>query len=135
MPQEAFTVYVVDDDASIRTALKRLLRSVGYHAVTFESAEGFLDGSARLTKGCLVLDIRLPGMTGLDLQEHLSSLGSEHPVIFMTAHENLDWRERARKAGAIAYLKKPFPEKVLLDAIRLASLEAAKSGSGEKTNL
>ncbi|MDQ1333642.1 MAG: hypothetical protein QG552_592 [Thermodesulfobacteriota bacterium] len=122
MTQEAFTVYVVDDDASIRSALKRLLRSVGYHAVTFESAEGFLDCAAAMGKGCLVLDIRLPGMSGLDLQEQLSLSGLEYPVIFMTAHDNAQWQERARKSGALAYLRKPFPEQALLDAIRLASL-------------
>jgi len=133
--QERFTVYIVDDDASIRSALKRLLRSVGYHAVTFDSAEGFLDGAARLAKGCLVLDIRLPGMTGLDLQEQLSLLGSGHPIIFMTAHDNPEWQERARKAGAIAYLKKPFPEQVLLEAIQLACFDLSESGNGDRLNL
>ena len=108
MTQEAFTVYVVDDDASIRGALKRLLRSVGYHAVTFDSAESFLDCAVTLGKGCLVLDIRLPGMTGLDLQAKLSLSGVRRPIIFMTAHDNPRWRERAEKAGAIAYLRKPF---------------------------
>jgi len=133
--QKALTVYVVDDDASIRSALKRLLRSVGYHAVTFETAEGFLDGSARLAKGCLVLDIRLPGMSGLDLQERLSLLGSEHPVIFMTAHDNPEWQEMARKAGAVAYLKKPFPEQALLEAIRLACPDVCESGNGDRVNV
>jgi FixJ family two-component response regulator len=120
MPQGAFRVYVVDDDASIRGALSRLLRSSGYHAVTFESAEGFLERAAGLGRGCLVLDIRLPGMTGLDLQERLSLSGLAYPVIFMTAHDNPEWQERARKAGALAYLRKPFPEQALLDAIRIA---------------
>jgi FixJ family two-component response regulator len=133
MPQEVFTVYVVDDDASIRGALKRLLRSVGYHAVTFDSAESFLGCVADLGKGCLVLDIRLPGMTGLDLQEKLSSSGFEYPVIFMTAHDNPQWQERARKAGSLAYLRKPFPEQELLDAIRIAragSVEWEQEGQG-----
>ena len=121
MPQKSFTVYVVDDDDSIRRALKRLLRSVGYHAVTFESAEGFLDSSSCSGEGCLVLDIRLPGMTGLDLQEKLVSSGAKYSVIFMTAHDNPQWRERAKKAGAIAYLTKPFGDQSLLDAIQFAS--------------
>jgi len=103
--------------------------------VTFDSAEGFLDGAARLAKGCLVLDIRLPGMTGLDLQEQLSLLGSGHPIIFMTAHDNPEWQERARKAGAIAYLKKPFPERVLLGAIQLACFDLSESGNGDRLNL
>jgi FixJ family two-component response regulator len=118
--QKAFTVYVVDDDESIRRALKRLLKSVGYDALTFESAEDFLDSASRLSEGCLVLDIRLPGMTGLELQEKLASLGAKYPVIIMTAHENPQWRERAEKAGAIAYLRKPFGDQSLLDAIQFA---------------
>jgi FixJ family two-component response regulator len=119
MPQKPVTVYVVDDDESIRRALKRLLRSFGYHAVTFESAEEFLDSSS-LGDGCLILDIRLPGMTGLDLQEKLSSSGAKYAIIFMTAHDNPQWQERAKKAGAIAYLRKPFDEQLLLNAIQVA---------------
>jgi FixJ family two-component response regulator len=120
MPQESFTVYVVEDDESIRRAIGRLLRSVGYHALTFESAEEFLDTISGTGEGCLVLDIRLPGMTGLDLQEKLSSSGAKYPVIFMTAHDNPQWQERAKKAGALAYLKKPFGDRSLLDAIQFA---------------
>jgi len=121
VPQESFTVYVVDDDESIRRALGRLLRSAGYDALTFESAEEFLDSTPGLGEGCLVLDIRLPGMTGLDLQERLVSGGTRYAIVFMTAHDNPQWQERAKKAGAVAYLRKPFPEHSLLDAIRLAS--------------
>jgi len=120
MPQKSFTVYVVDDDDSIRRALQRLLRSVGYQALTFESAEEFLDSTSCSVEGCLILDIRLPGMTGLELQEKLVSKGAQHSIIFMTAHDNPQWRERARKAGAIAYLKKPFGDQSLLDAIQFA---------------
>ena len=125
MPEESFTVFVVDDDESIRRALTRLLSSRGYHAVTFESAEDFMDSAPGGGEGCLVLDIRLPGMTGLDLQEKLSSSGAKYAVIFMTAHENPEWRQRAKKAGAVAYLKKPFHDQSLLDAIQLACREAA----------
>jgi len=125
MPQKPVTVYVVDDYESIRRALKRLLRSAGYHAVTFESAEDFMDAAPGGGEGCLVLDIRLPGMTGLDLQEKLSSSGAKYDVIFMTAHDNPQWQQRAKKAGAVAYLKKPFDEQSLLDAIQLARHEAA----------
>jgi FixJ family two-component response regulator len=120
MPQESITVYVVDDDDSIRRALKRLLSSVGYHALTFASAEEFLEFAPEPGKGCIVLDIRLPKMTGLELQKRLASRESAYPVIFMTAHDNPQWRERAEKAGAIAYLKKPFHEQSLLDGVRLA---------------
>jgi len=125
MPQKAVTVYVVDDDESVRRALQRLLRSAGYHAVTFESAEDFIDSTPGRGEGCIVLDIRLPGMTGLDLQEKLSSSGAKYAVIFMTAHDNPQWQERAKKAGALAYLRKPFSEQSLLNAIQLASHEAA----------
>jgi FixJ family two-component response regulator len=123
MPQESVTVYVVDDDESVRRALQRLLRSAGYHAVTFESAEDFIDSTPGRGEGCLVLDIRLPGMTGLDLQEKLSSSGAKYAVIFMTAHDNPQWRQRAKRAGAVAYLRKPFDEQSLLDAIQLACHE------------
>ena len=120
MPKQSITVYIVDDDNSIRTALGRLLRSIGYHALTFASAEEFLEFAPELGEGCLVLDIRLPGMSGLDLQEKIASRGTELPVIIMTAHDNPQWQERAEKADVVAYLKKPFHEKLLLDAIRLA---------------
>jgi FixJ family two-component response regulator len=120
MPGGSITVYVVDDDESIRRALERLLRSVGYRALTFESAEAFLEATSGRGEGCLVLDIRLPGMTGLDLQKKLASWGANYSVIFMTAHDNPEWQERARKGGALAYLKKPFHEQVLLQAIELA---------------
>ena len=125
MAKESFTVYVVEDDESIRRALKRLLRSAGYHAVTFESAEDFIDSTPEGGEGCLILDIRLPGMTGLDLQEKLSSSGAKYAVIFMTAHDNPQWQERAKKGGALAYLRKPFDEQSLLNAIQLACHEAA----------
>ena len=120
MPKESITVYIVDDDESIRKALKRLLKAAGYHALTFASAEDFLDSTSGRGEGCLVLDIRLPGITGLELQEKLASGGAKYAVIFMTAHDNPQWQERARKAGAVAYLKKPFNEHLLLDAIQWA---------------
>ena len=120
MPQESVTVYVVDDDESVRRAIRRLLSSVGYRALIFESAEEFLDSTSGLVEGCLLLDIRLPGMTGLDLQEELVSKEMGWRVIFMTAHDNPWWKEKAKKAGAVAYLKKPFREQSLLDAVRIA---------------
>jgi FixJ family two-component response regulator len=120
MPEESYTVYVVDDDESIRRALKRLLRSAGYHAVTFNSAEDFMETTSGRGEGCLVLDTCLPGMTGPDLQAKLAALGEKYPVIFMTAHDNPQWREVAKKAGAVAYLREPFDEESLLNAIHLA---------------
>jgi len=120
MPQDPFKVYVVDDDDSIRRALRRLFRSFGYHAVTYASAEDFLDSAPGSGEACLILDICLPGMTGFDLQEKLISRGAKYPVIFMTAHDNPQWQDRAKKAGAVAYLKKPFSEQSLMEAIHLA---------------
>ena len=117
MPQDSITVYVIDDDDSIRRALKRLLRSVGYHVLTYESAEEFLEFAPEPDGGCLVLDIHLPKMTGFDLQEKLISRGAKYSVIFITAFDNLHWQKRARKMGAAAYLRKPFNEQAMLDAI------------------
>ena len=134
MPEQSFTVFVVDDDESIQRALKRLLRSEGYHVVTFGSAEDLLESPSVLGEGCLVLDIRLPGMSGLDLEERLCSSGTRHPVIFMTAHDNPQWQERARAVGAVAYLRKPFDQQALLGAVRIALTK--RSGSeGEKVAL
>jgi FixJ family two-component response regulator len=121
--QESVTVYIVDDEESIRSALSRLLRSVGYQVLSFESAEDFLNSASGLGEGCLVLDIQLKGMTGLDLQERLTSWGMSYPIIFITAYDNPQWRNRAEKAGAVAYLRKPFNEKALLDSIRLCQTQ------------
>jgi FixJ family two-component response regulator len=118
MQRESLTVYVVDDDGSVRRALERLLRSAGYRVHTFDSAENFLGVTSGRVDGCLVLDIRLPGMTGLDLQESLADRGVNCKVIFITAHDNPSWRERADRLGAVAYLTKPFGEVSLLNAIR-----------------
>jgi len=126
LQKKPFTVYVVDDDESIRKALKRLLGSVGYHTLTFASAEALLELPLAHGEGCLVLDIRLPGMTGFELQEKLLLQGSEYPVLFMTAHDNPQWQERARKAGAVAYLKKPFLEQTLFEAVGYAFKKGCK---------
>jgi FixJ family two-component response regulator len=133
MLEPSFTVFVVDDDESIQRALKRLLRSEGYRVVTFGSAEDLLESGSVLGEGCLVLDIRLPGMSGLDLDERLSSSGRRRPVIFMTAHDNPQWQERAGAAGAVAYLRKPFDQQSLLDAVRLAL--ARRSGPGKEDDV
>lgn len=126
MHRESSTVYVVDDDESICRALKRLLRSADYQALTFTSAEDFLDATSGRIEGCLVLDIRLPGMSGLDLWERLISLGTECKIVFMSAHDNPQWRQRAMKLGAVAYLKKPFRNHLLLNAIRFGTIDRSK---------
>lgn len=120
MDEKPLTVLVVDDDESVRRALQRLLRSNGFQVVTFESAEDFLQSGLVQGEVCLILDIRLPGISGLDLYDNLASSGVTYPVIFMTAHDNPQWQEMAEKAGAVAYLRKPFDEQSLLSALGLA---------------
>jgi FixJ family two-component response regulator len=129
MPEKRFTVFVVDDDESILRALKRLLKSDGYHVLTFGSAEDLLESPSLGDEGCLVLDIRLPGMTGLELQEKLSSSGARYGAILMTAHDNPQWQEKAKAAGAIAYLRKPFDQQALLDAVRRCRQQTGTSGA------
>ena len=120
MDDKSLTVFVVDDDASVRRALKRLLASNGYQVVTFESAEDFLRSSSAMGGVCLILDILLPGMSGPDLYDNLAASGVKVPVIFMTAHDNSQWQELTEKAGAIPCLRKPFGEQSLLSALHHA---------------
>ncbi len=117
MAEAKFIVFVVDDDESVRASLKLLIESSGYDVVTFKSAEDFLDSSFGENPCCLVLDIRLPGMSGLQLQEHLVKAQSQIPVIFITGHDSGRMEDEAMRLGAVAYLRKPFDEQCLLDAI------------------
>jgi FixJ family two-component response regulator len=111
-------VSVVDDDVSLRRSLRNLLNSVGFEVETFESAEAFLASDSRERAACLVLDLRMPGMGGLDLLSHLAATGSRLPVIVLTAHGDDDARRRSLDAGAVAFLIKPFQSAALLDAIQ-----------------
>ena len=120
MEDHGRVVCVVDDDASLRRSLKNLLTSVGFLVETFQSAEAFLDAAHRQNIGCVVLDLRLTGMNGLDLLRRLASTGSRIPVIILTAHGDDETRERTLQAGAIAFLRKPFQSATLLDAVRAA---------------
>jgi two-component system response regulator FixJ len=113
-------VCVVDDDASLRRSLRNLLTSVGFRVETFQSVEAFLDAGDRGSAGCIVLDLRLTGMNGLDLLRHLADIGSRVPVIILTAHGDDEIRRRSLQAGAVAFLKKPFQSATLLDAVRTA---------------
>ena len=113
-------VCVVDDDASLRRALRRLLRTGGFVVEVFSSAEAFLCSEHRARADCLVLDVRLQGMSGVELQEHLLAGGSAIPVVFMTAHDDASTRERATQAGAVEYLRKPFDGESLMGAINRA---------------
>jgi FixJ family two-component response regulator len=111
------TVFVVDDDASVRRALKRLLASVGLPCATFETAAEFLERARRGVAGCLLLDVRMPGLSGMDVQRLLNADGNDIPIIFVTAHADVPMTVRAMKAGAIEVLTKPFEDQVLLDAV------------------
>jgi len=111
-------IFVVDDDESVRRALQRLLKSAGFAVETFASAEYFLKRTHHDAPGCLLLDVRMPGLSGLDLQKRLAASGSTMPIIFMTAHDDEEARSEALKSGAVAFLLKPFEERALLDAIR-----------------
>jgi FixJ family two-component response regulator len=118
--QEENTVYVVEDDASLCNAVRRLLTSAQYRVVTFPSAEEFYRSDFKSSPGCLLLDIRLPGINGFDLQEKLIASGVQMPVIFITGQDRAGMEERAMRLGATAYLRKPFDEDALLGAIHLA---------------
>ncbi len=119
------TVFVIDDDRSVRKALSLLMESVGLDVQTFPSAEAFLAHDLPDRPSCLVLDVRMPGMSGLDLQEELNRAGQRIPIIFITGHGDVGMRVRALKAGAVDFLQKPFDAQELLDAIHCA-LKAAK---------
>jgi two-component system, LuxR family, response regulator FixJ len=114
------TVFVVDDDASVRRGLERLLRSVGYRVETFASAREFLERGRLEGAGCLVLDVRMPGQSGLELHEVLVAGGHDIPVVFITGHGDIPMAVRAMKSGAADFLAKPFDDEVLLDAVRQA---------------
>lgn len=110
-------IYVVDDDASVRDAVSNLLESVGLRAQVFESAEAFRKTPRPEVPGCIVLDVRLPGLNGLEFQEALAKAGETMPIIFITAHGDVPMTARAMKAGAIEFLMKPFQKEELLAAI------------------
>jgi len=113
-------VFVVDDDLSVREALNSLIRSVGLRVETFASAQDFLQQQRPDAAACLVLDVRMPGLSGLDLQRELAHSGERIPIIFITGHGDIPMSVRAMKAGAVEFLPKPFRDEDLLDAIREA---------------
>jgi len=113
-------VFVVDDDTSVREALRGLLRSAGFVVETFGSAQEFLARPPSDLPACLVLDVGLPDLSGLDLQQRMAQLNREMPIVFITGHGDVPTSVRAMKAGAIEFLTKPFGERQLLDAIRQA---------------
>ena len=114
------TVFVVDDDPSVREAISSLLRSVRLDVVAFESARDFLDHPRPATAACLVLDVRMPGLSGLDLQQELAASEAPLPIVFITGHGDIPMAVRAMKAGAVEFLPKPFRDEDLLAAVSLA---------------
>ena len=113
-------VFVIDDDRSVREAIRSLIRSVGMRVETFSSAQEFMAAARPDAPACLVLDVRMPGLSGLDLQRELSEAGIQVPIIFITGHGDIPMSVRAMKAGAVEFLTKPFRDQDLLDAITQA---------------
>lgn len=123
-------VSIVDDDESVREAIRSLLRSVGFQAEVFASAEEFLSSDYQRNAECLILDVCMPGMSGLQLQERLASAKCDVPIIFITAHvSDIEARKRALRSGAVDFLIKPFSEEALLNDVYKA-LESGPAGGG-----
>jgi FixJ family two-component response regulator len=120
MPGPEPTVFIVDDDAQMRESLRNLIRSVGLRVELFASAQEFVQSQHPDSPSCLVLDVRMPGLSGLDLQKQASEAGLEIPIIFITGHGDIPMSVRAMKAGAVEFLTKPFRDQDLLDAIQQA---------------
>jgi RNA polymerase sigma factor (sigma-70 family) len=117
---DAPIVFVVDDDPSVRSSLKFLLSTVGLHVESFDSSDAFLHKKPSDAPSCLVLDVRLPGLSGLDFQRELAARKTPIPIIFLTGHGDIPMSVRAMKAGAVEFLTKPFRDQDLLDAVRIA---------------
>ncbi len=128
------TVYLVDDDPGVRRAAKMLIESVGLRVQTFASAQEFLQAARSDGPGCLVLDVRLPGLSGLDLQRELRKTNNPVPIIFISGHGDIPMTVQAMKAGAVEFLTKPFRDQELLDAITQA-IERARLAHKERREL
>jgi len=125
-PQESRLVAIVDDDELMRGAVQGLLKEAGLPARAFASAEEFLDSGAQHLSSCLITDIRMPGLSGLDLQARLNAEHIRIPIIFMTAHSDERIRMQALRSGAVAFLAKPFDDDVLLQTVRAALKHGAE---------
>lgn len=120
MKEKPATVFVIDDDEAVRTSLRLLLKSVGLPVETFASAQEFLDQYDEDRAGCLVLDIRMPGISGLELQQHLNDRNSITPIVFITGHGDVPMAVEAMQAGAVDFIQKPFRDQDLIDRINRA---------------
>ena len=134
MPPASPIVFVVDDDVSVRESLELLIQNEGWQAETFASAQEFLDRPQSVVPSCLVLDVSLPGLNGLDLQQQVASERSDVPIIFITGHGDIPMTVRAMKAGAVEFLTKPFSNEVLLNAIHQA-LERSHKAMRQKAQI
>jgi len=126
-------VAIVDDDASVRCSAARLIRSVGYRAEAFGSAQEFLDSGRAASTACLILDVRMPGMDGLELQRRLAGIDSPIPVVFITARASDEEERRALQAGAVAFLRKPVGKDALLQVLQ-GILEKPTNGEGNSND-
>jgi FixJ family two-component response regulator len=125
-------VIIVDDDAAVREALSELILSAGFHAVCFGSTRELLDADILDSPGCLILDVRMPGASGLDLQRHLAQSGNPKPIIFLTGHGDIPMTVQAMKAGAVDFLTKPVRDQTLLDAVTAGvAMDAARRAEAE----
>jgi two-component system, LuxR family, response regulator FixJ len=120
MDPKDITVFIVDDDDSVRRSLKRLIKVAGFRTKAFGSAREFIESGHHLSTGILILDVRMPEMSGLELQKHLAGLDSDMPIIFITAHRDSQARKKALEAGAVDFLLKPFEEQTMLNAVKKA---------------
>ena len=134
MPPPSSMVFVVDDDISVRESLELLIQNEGWQPKTFESAKEFLDYRCSLIPSCLVLDLSLPGLNGLELQKRVTVERAEIPIIFITGHGDIPKTVEAMKGGAVEFLTKPFNDEVLLTAIRRA-LERSRRALAHKVEL
>ena len=134
MTREPPVVFIVDDDPSMRPAMDSLIRSVGLRVQSFGSAKEFLDCKRPDAPACLVLDVRLPGLSGLDLQRELAAAHITIPIIFITGHGDVPMSVQAMKAGAVEFLTKPFRDQQLLDAVQLA-IDKDRTAHAEKAEL
>jgi RNA polymerase sigma factor (sigma-70 family) len=133
MNQTTPTVFVVDDDAEVRNALKLLLESVGLSVICYASANEYLAAFDESRPGCLVVDIRMPGMSGLDMQEKLADYPIHPPVIIITGHGDVPMAVRAVQAGAVDFIEKPFRDQILLDSVhRAIEMDAERRGEATR---
>ena len=125
-------VFVIDDDAAVRASLKSLFKSVGLYVELFGSADEFLKSQRPDVASCLVLDVRLPGISGLEFQSELAKAGTDMPIIFLTGHGDIPMGVQAMKAGAVEFLTKPCRDQDLLDSVRLALARDREKREGAK---